>query len=279
MDNIKELTPEELRRMQLLQLDMLAELDRVCRKNKIQYTILGGTLLGAVRHKGFIPWDDDIDVVMLREEYEKFKKVANQLDPQICWFQDHSTEPEYRWGFAKLRRTGTEYVRPGKEHMKCRTGVFMDIFPLDDVPRWIPAQIYQDFKCYCLRKILWAEAGKESAKGIKKKWFQLLSKIPVDFVYARLRRDVKKSRNDTQNGVRILLMPALGCIYTKNPLSVRYATPKKWFLEVSEYEFEGKSFWGVKDYDSCLKYIYGDYMTLPPEEKRIPHTPAIKIRF
>ena len=77
MGEIKELSPEEFRTMQLLQLDMLVELDRVCRKNDIKYTIFGGTLLGAVRHKGYIPWDDDADVAMLREDYDKFKKEQN----------------------------------------------------------------------------------------------------------------------------------------------------------------------------------------------------------
>lgn len=109
----KQLSKEELRRMQLLELDMISELDRVCRKHDISYVIYGGTLLGAVRHKGFIPWDDDADIAMLREDYKKFQKYAKELDPAICYFQDHDTEPEYIWGYAKVRRTGTRLVRAG----------------------------------------------------------------------------------------------------------------------------------------------------------------------
>ena len=100
--------------MQLLQLDMLVELDRVCRENNINYTIFGGTLLGAVRHKGYIPWDDDADVAMLREDYDKFKKITDQLNSEICYFQDHDTDPEYRWLWkVKKNRHNLCARRPG----------------------------------------------------------------------------------------------------------------------------------------------------------------------
>ena len=140
MAEIIEIRGEEFRRMQLLELELLIELDRVCRAHDIKYCIICGTLLGAVRHKGFIPWDDDADIGMLREEYEKFKQVANELDQEICFFQDHSTDPEYRWGYGKLRKTGTRFIRAGQEHLKCQTGVFIDIFPMDDIPKSVPGQ-------------------------------------------------------------------------------------------------------------------------------------------
>ena len=134
MDNRKYLTPQEFRRMQLVELELLKEIDRVCRQNDIKYVIFCGTLLGAVRHKGYIPWDDDADVAMLREDYEKFKTVCKQLNPEIAYFQDHTTDSEYRWGYAKVRRSGTSYVRLSQEHMKYKNGISIDIFPLDDIP-------------------------------------------------------------------------------------------------------------------------------------------------
>ena len=144
------LKDEEFRKMQLLELDMLVELDKVCRKHNIKYSMFGGTLLGAIRHKGFIPWDDDIDVVMLREEYDKFKKHIDELDSSICYFQDNDTDPEYRWGYGKLRRTNTKFVRVGQEHLKCKTGIFIDVFPLDDIPKSPIGQMINDFRCFCL---------------------------------------------------------------------------------------------------------------------------------
>lgn len=275
MSEVIDIKGEEFRRMQLIQKDMIKELDRVCRENNIRYSIFCGTLLGAVRHKGYIPWDDDADIAMLREDYEQFKRAANQLNPEICFFQDHETDSEYRWGYAKLRRTGTTFIRAGQEHVKCKTGVFIDIFPLDDVPRGVVGQMVQDFYCFCLRKILWSEVGKHSQKStLKRLWFWLISWIKPEFVFRLCKRMEKKSRNDSVNRVRTLTFPAFGKLYRKNPLRERYGLPKEWFTKLQEYEFEGLKLMGTKDYDGILTYTYGDYMKLPPEEERYPHAPV-----
>lgn len=275
----KELTKEEFRKMQLVELDMLVEFDKVCRKNNINYVIFGGTMLGAVRHKGYIPWDDDADIAMLREDYEKFKLHMNELNFDICYFQDHTTDPYYRWGYGKLRRTGTKYVRVGQEHLKSKNGIFIDVFPMDDIPKFTFFQIIQDFKCFCLRKILWSEVAKKSSKGLAKKFYEFISKIPTEKVYKRVEKMTKKSSNKSSNRVRTLLFPATGKLYKKNPIKERYGMPKEWFLNRDKYNFEGKELYGTKDYDSILKYIYGDYMTLPPENKRDPHSPFSEIEF
>lgn len=279
MSEAIKMTDEEFRTLQLLELDMIVELDRVCRKHDIKYCMIGGTLLGAVRHKGYIPWDDDADIGMLREDYEKFKKVTKELNPEICFFQDHSVDHEYLWGYGKLRRIGTSFVRVGQEHMKGETGVFIDIFPLDDVPMSVPGQMLQDFYCFCLRKIIWARVGKLSSKGFAKTVYNVISHIPVEWVYKRLKPMMDAGNNGTPNRVRILMFPSLGKLYRKNPLSVRYGMPKKWFLDRAEYEFEGHKFYGIKDYDGFLKYEYGDYMTLPPEEERQPHATVSSFHF
>lgn len=265
--------------MQLVGLEILTEVDRVCRKHNINYVIFCGTLLGAVRHKGYIPWDDDADVAMLREDYEKFKSVLCDLNPDICFLQDHETDPEYRWGYSKVRRTGTTYIRLGQEHLKNKTGIFIDIFPLDDVPKSIPGQMIQDFFCYFCRKVLWSEVGKYQEKGIKKMWFSLISNISPNTIYKWLGYYIKKSNNSTPNRVRNLLFPSIGKLYIHNPINVRYGMPKNWFLERIEYDFEGHKFYGTKDYDSILKYTYDDYMTLPPVEKRLQHAPVSYIDF
>ena len=274
-----ELPREDFRKMQLLQLDMIVELDRVCRKHDIKYVLTCGSLLGAVRHKGYIPWDDDADIGMLREEYEKFRKVADELDPKICYFQDHENDPEYLWEYGKLRRTGTSFVRAGQEHLKGKTGVFIDIFPMDDIPKTVPGQMIQDFRCFCLRKILWARVGKLSEKGFMKHWYGLISKIPVDWVYRKVSKMTAKSRNDSPNKVRVLLFRSFGKLNYRHPPAERYGMEKQWFLDRAEYEFEGKTIYGSRDYDGFLKFMYNDYMTLPPEDKREPHAPVSSYNF
>lgn len=280
MEDKKEIKGADFRKMQLLQLDMISELDRVCRKHNILYTISCGTLLGAVRHKGYIPWDDDADITMLREEYEKFKLVANELDPSICFFQDHTTDREYLWGYGKLRRTGTKYIRLGQEHIKCKTGVGIDIFPLDDAPLSVLGQMIQDFDCFLLRKILYARVAVKNSKGVEKAVYSLIHLIPRSYVYRRVDTYAKRSRNDSPNRVRLLLFPSFGKLYLKtNPLKTRYSMSKEWFLDRAEYEFEGYRFWGTKDYDAFLSYMYDDYMTLPDENKREAHAPVADYSF
>lgn len=279
MKEAKVLTPEQFRKMQLAELDMLVEFDRICRKHNINYVLFGGSLLGAIRHKGFIPWDDDADIGMLREDYDRFKQYMHEMNPQVCYFQDHDTDPEYRWGYGKLRRTGTTYIRVGQEHLKCKTGIFVDVFPMDDIPYTLIGQIFQDWYCYCLRKILWSEVAKENLGGFWHIWFKLLSKIPVTIPFRGFEKYTKKSRNTTSNRVRCLAFPATGKLYRKNPLKERFGMPKSWFTDRIEYSFEGKNLYGSKDYDTVLKYIYGDYMQLPPENKREQHSPFSEIVF
>ena len=136
MEKAYQISNEELKKLQRIELEMLIELDRICRKHQVSYSLDGGTLLGAVRHKGFIPWDDDIDVIMLRPEYEKFRSACErELDQTRFFLQDYKSDPHYRWGYEKLRRLGTEHIRLGQESLKQRTGVFLDIFVADQIGR------------------------------------------------------------------------------------------------------------------------------------------------
>lgn len=274
------LTGDEFRRLQLIQMPLLKEFDRVCRKNNITYSISGGTLIGAIRHQGYIPWDDDADIMMLREDYEKFKKVRDQLDPKIAFFQDHDTDPNYIWGYGKIRRVGTKFIRCGQSHLKFQTGVSIDIFPLDDVPNSTFKRMMLDFKLWKMRKTLWAQVAKYTEKNpFKRLWYKLLATKKPEKVFKKLKKMTDKSRNDSDKEVRVLLFPSIGKMYVKNPMKTRYSMPKSWFTDVVEYPFEDMMIYGTRDYHAALYYQYRDYMTLPPVDKRDPHAPCEEYDF
>ena len=173
------LDQETLRKLQLTELELLQEVDRICRKCNIHYNIIAGTLLGAVRHGGFIPWDDDADVALLRPQYEKFRKACEtELDTSKFYFQDHRNTPGYRWGYGKLRRKGTVFLRQNQEHMPYAQGVFIDIFPLDGVPDNYLLRSLFNFECFCVRKMLWARVGKVADKNpLMRGWYGLLDNL------------------------------------------------------------------------------------------------------
>lgn len=267
-----QLKPAELKQLQLVLLDMLLELDRICKKYHIKYGIDGGTLLGAVRHRGFIPWDDDLDVVMEREEYEKFRVVAiNELAPDKYFYQDHLTDPHYRWGYARIRRVDSEFVRCGQEHLKMKTGIFLDIFPRDNVPDGAVKGRLHSVYCFCLRKTLYSEVGKMREKNpFTKAVYIVLSRIPTSFVFNRLRTlAVRCNRKRTSRS---------RCYTFAIPRKGLDGYNSEWFTEFTEIEFEGHTFPCAKDYVGYLTCDYGDYMQLPPREKRRQH-PCSKFKL
>lgn len=272
MSNIVELTNEDLRTLQLLELEMLCEVDRICRKNGIEYSIYYGSLIGAVRHKGFIPWDDDVDVAFTRENYEKFYEACKtELDDTRFFFQDHRTDPQYRWGYGKLRRKNTEYIKAGQEKMKYKTGVCIDLFPFDNMPDAGWKRKWTYFEHYCIRKITYSELGKDKAPtAFLRWWYSMLYRIPLDTVYAVLDRiDAKNNRKPTE-------LVCLMMLHTNNPL-VKYGVPAEFFSEYVDLDFEGMKIRAVKQWDRALKLAYGDYMKLPPVEQQKGVYDAVKV--
>lgn len=266
-----EFSPETLREIQMTQLEMLIEFDRICRKYDIVYSLDGGTLLGSARHKGFIPWDPDVDVIMLRKDYEKFASYCiNELDSDRFFLQDTDTDPHYRWGYARLRRKGTEFIRAGHEHMKYRTGIFIDLMIVDNMPNSkIERRLYLAF-AYCVRKALWSEAGKVVHKNrLFRIWYSVLSKIPRDFILFLY--DKVSSYYNKKETFLIRRMLA------EYPKRCRFGTKRSYYDNLIEVEFEGHFFKAFLEYDEYLRYVYGDYMQLPPKNERIPHIPCSKL--
>lgn len=272
--NIIELSPVELRRMQMIILENLIEFDRICRKHQIPYAIDGGTMLGAVRHKGFIPWDPDADIVILHRDYERFKRACDEdLDKERFFLQDYKTDVEYRWGYTRLLRNGTSYVRAGYEGLKSRNGVFLDIFIMDSVPDNSSLRVIHGAICHCIRKMLWSKVGKVTHPNIlMRSWLSILSIIPRNAVFC-LRDWLAEICNKNEESELICHM----C--SPHPKYLPYGFPRKLFDDLCEYEFEGHKFFGFSDYDFYLNSIYGDYMTLPPKSERSSHIPCSSYRL
>ena len=259
-----ELDQRQLRRLQMIQLEMLKEVDRICKKCGIKYNIIAGTLLGAVRHGGYIPWDDDADVAFLRPEYEKFRRACKkELDRSRFYFQDDRNTKGYRWGYGKIRRKDTLFLREYQEHMPYAQGVFIDVFPLDGVPDNYFLRSLKNFECFCIRKILWSKVGKIAEKNIWKRFaFEVLDKLPEDKVLRYYHRMICHANKKKTRMVRILMFP------TPNE---EWGYYRYWYEKSTDIVFEGIEFQGIKDYDSYLSFKFGDYMELPPVEERKVH--------
>lgn len=267
-----ELEGKVLRKLQFTELEMLIEVDRICRKYDIRYSLDGGTLLGAIRHNGFIPWDDDADVVMLRSEYEKFYEICKlELDTERFFLQEYRTDENYRWGYSKMRRNGTLFLREGQEHGGWNQSVFIDIFVYDHVPDNALLRRIHLFACYCIRKGLYAEVGRKSAESaLLREWYRVYNIIPRNWWFYLIGGIAAKTNRKQHELVRHMTYP-----YRR---ACRYGLPSVCFDDYTEKGFEGHIFKVFRNYDLYLTRLYGDYMTLPPPEQRKTH-PVSDIRL
>ena len=292
-----KLDEKTLRALQMTELELLEEVDRICKKCGIRYAVIAGTMLGAVRHGGFIPWDDDADVAMTRREYLRFRRACEtELDKSRFYFQDHEVTSGYRWGYGKLRRRDSLFLREHQEHMPYDQGVFIDIFPLDEVPETLLGRTVFNAECFAVRKFLWARVGKVADKSaVKRHVYHLMDRVPEETVLSWLnrlidrseklearedRRELKTARRGNEVGahrsgkrgrraegtperwVRILMFP------TPNR---EYGYKRRWYTSTEPVVFEGEAFEGVTDADGYLSFKFGDYMTLPPASQRKVH--------
>lgn len=258
------LSSVQLRKVQLIQLELLCEVRRICELRNIRYNIIAGTLLGARRHGGFIPWDDDADVALLRGEYEKFRAACEtDLNTEKYYFQDHKNTEGYRWGYGKLRKKGTELVVSGTEHLAYEQGIWIDIFPLDFVPDSQIGRILCNVHCFCIRKVLYSEAGRiREENSLLRFVYSILARVDCAAVFRHYETYVFKLNQRRTEWVRILTYP------TPNK---KYGYMRKWYEKSANTMFENEIFTGIHDYDVYLHFKYGNWRELPAINKRKQH--------
>ncbi len=236
---------------------MLTEIDRVCKKHGITCLLFAGTMLGAVRHRGFIPWDDDLDIAMLRPEYEKFLEVAPlELDAETYFLQKEFS-PHWPMFFSKLRRNGTACIeRYIPKDRYTHMGVYIDIFPCDN----LYDNLFMRKLQFVASKIVIAKALNArgySTDKIGKKLFILFSRL---LPQQPLTSFVKHRKGTASN-----------MVHTFFGASSKYGKsiyPRKWFCQLASADFEGRSFPVPSQYHKFLTRLYGDYMVPTPENER-----------
>lgn len=251
-------------KLKQIQLDILKAVISICEKHNICYFCFGGTALGAVRHAGFIPWDDDIDIAMKRKDYEKFAQVAPSELPSYYFLQNYKTDPDFRLPFAKIRDCRTTYIETSSRNLHINHGVYIDLFILDG----FPDNERKAKRLYRLNKLTRGYCAKDdiSSRGRKANFLIFLSRFY--FLFRKPQKVIEKFdkkciANDFDQCKRGI---CFGSIY-----GLKDMWPTSWFNGTVKFLFEGIEVNLPIGYDNFLKQIYGDYMKLPPESKRVAH--------
>ncbi len=256
---------EILDKMHGLHLILADEVKRICEKYDIHYFMIAGTLLGAIRHKGFIPWDDDMDFGMKRCDYEKFLVVSEkELDHSVFTLQTDRNDRYYAFNFAKLRLNGTKVLESFSSKVSTNQGIYIDIFPLDYVyPS--PVKRFFQFKSFWLfRNLLWVKCGYGDNERKKQFSYKLAHFLSLFFSINALKK--LKYHAITGCNESEYLVTSDGTYGLQ-----RETIKSKWISETADYTFEDRVYQGIKDYDAYLSYFYGDYLTPPPETNRNHH--------
>ena len=245
-------------RLKITELNILKAFICICKENKLQYYLVGGSAIGAIRHQGFIPWDDDIDVGMPRKDYNRFLEIAQVSLPDYYFLQTYETDPEYLANFAKIRDSRTTFIESSMKNRRINHGVYIDVFPLD----YYPEKHEKWFKFIELLQS--ARLSKEFASqpSFKMRVTQFIALILFPSVNLTLRK-----RNEHIQSVEVSSKITNFC----GAWGDRETVPAQLFGEGYLVAFEDIEVLVPKDYDTYLQHIYGDYMKLPPAEKQVSH--------
>ncbi len=257
-----------LKKLRKVQIEIMDYVFDFCKKHDLKIMLYGGTCLGAIRHKGYIPWDDDVDLAMPRADYDKFIEIWKDTDKyqlDCC-----ETNPDYWLPFLKIRNKKTKFIEGGiQEDYKGPTGIWVDIMPFDN-----GSADFDELDRIKYKKQLYTELiirkssiGIDFDGGIKNKVKDIIAKItPRKFLVKKLHDNCAQNKDENS--------PNLICYHNRRDVRER-TWPRESVFPLKKAEFEGKKYPVPNDCKVFLSHIYGDdYMQLPPLEQRKTHHPA-----
>ena len=244
-------------------LSIMDSIHHFCEENNIKYFLLGGTMLGAVRHKGFIPWDDDIDIGMLREDYEKFCACYSDSTNSYS-LKSIYNDPKYYLPFAKVidpRISLYEEVPNAPE-----IGAYIDVFPLDYIEKDSKngSAFFEKNIRVVLEELRYLRTRK--SRAVWKNLLILISRVLYPKTLNAIAIDREKRAKSVSCSKRTPWIANLHGAWKQKEI-----VPEEFFGQGAKYVFEGREYWGVENYDGYLTCLYRDYMTPPPPEKRVTH--------
>ena len=253
----------QLHKLHQVQLEMLDEFDRLCRKHGLSYWLDSGSALGAIRHQGFIPWDDDVDIGMIREDYEKFISIAEKEMSSDYVIFDNRSEPLYNNFHIKIKKRNTLYPQAYDYNFNCR-GIQVDIFPFDYVPDNSKKTIRRCKMIQKYRRLSDLATRKALSNNPIKLIIQCIAKILPEKVYRNHFNNLCQKYNSAPTGF------LTSHTYRMQRTKVRIFNTEH-MIPTQRIAFEDREYSIMNNPDAYLKNMYGDYMKLPPAEQREYH--------
>lgn len=266
---MNELNISELHNALLI---LLKKFSNICSKYGINYSIGYGTMLGAIRHKGFIPWDDDVDIMITRAEYEKLLKVPTTEYGESFFFQTVNTDPGYPYNTARLRLNNTSMIYDRWINSGFHQGIYIDIIVFDNVPDSKTREYFQKFGIiffsmfrFLRNKNIFMEAGTNIPLFLKKILFFCFHRFPLDKIY---KREVSLEKKYSGSNTKKMAFLGEGNLFLKNFYAAKPIS-SSCFDKYCMIKFEDTELMCTTKYEELLEQWYGNYMKLPPEEKRV----------
>lgn len=261
-----------IREVQEGEFEILKKIDDLCTQLNLKYCLAYGTLIGAIRHKGFIPWDDDADIMMPRRDYNLFVNYFIEHKEELKPFEIINPQVNNKCPYTISRISDSRYQLDFYNEDNYGIGLFVDIYPLDGVGNTV--ETYSKLKNISSRfaSMCFLSTRQSVKRENTKSTFKYIIKFPA-FVVAKIlgKKFFMKKLYDMADKCNYENSKYIGCIIWASDDGLRGIFPKEWFNKLINVEFEGCLFKAPKEYDRVLTRIYGDYMRLPPPKDRIAH--------